>query len=146
MLSHTKIILALSVVLLMAPAAMAQYTPGGVAGSVSSNIAQVNGATVSTTNPLPVSPNGVAQASIVNVTAAVANTDTTIALGGSFTHCIIKTDTGAAAIYVDLANATATTGDFKVDGGGALTYTGAPITGFHYIGAAVTGNISYLAW
>lgn len=183
----------------MAPAAMAQYTPGGVAGTTSTNITQIGGATqsatnplfveptdgtaaaitgnhpisirqsadgtnfvdsthggysnllqgnaaLSTTNPLPVSPNGVAQASIVNVTAAVANVDTTIAFGASFTHAIIKTDTGASAIFVDLANGTATTADFKVDGGGALTYTGAPITGFHYIGSSASGNISYLAW
>lgn len=106
----------------------------------------VGSAAVSTTNALPVAPNGVAQASIVNVTAAIANIDTTIAFGITATHAIIKTDSGASNIFVDLANGTATTADFKIDGGGALTYTGAGITGFHYIGSSASGNISYLAW
>ena len=111
---------------------------------VFSNILQGN-AVLSTTNPIFAAPNGVAQASITNTTAAVLDVDTTVTLAAASTHVTVKTDTGAAAIFIDLAGGTATSADFKIDGGGGYTYVGAPISSFHYIGASATGNISVCA-
>lgn len=106
----------------------------------------VGGTAVSNTAPVPVSEGGVAQASITNTTASIAASDTTVTLAAASRHVIIKSDVGAAAIYVDLANGTATTADFKIDPAGSVTYEGPAISSFHYIGASAAGNISVLAW
>lgn len=83
-------------------------------------------------------------------TSAISASDTNIALNGSYRNIIIKTDTGAATIYVSLDGATTTVGGtntFEIDGGGSLNRLLAPaISHFHYIGASATGNISYEAW
>lgn len=116
-------------------------------GTGSSNVTvQQGGSNLSATNPIFSAPDGVAQASIVNTTAAIAAADTAVALGTACRHVIIKSDVGAAAIYVDLANGTATTADFKIDPGGSIYYYGQAISSFHYIGASAAGNISVLAW
>jgi hypothetical protein len=91
-------------------------------------------------------PSGQPQGNFTNTTASVANSDTTITLTKASRHVIIKTDPAAAIIYVDLNSGTATTADFRIEPGGALTYEGEPVATFHYIGATATGTISVMAW
>lgn len=105
---------------------------------------------VTSTNPLPVTTTPstvVTQATITNTTASIENTSTTITLAAASTHLSIKTDPTAAVIYVDLANGTATTADFRIEPGAALTLDNLPaMTQFKYIGASATGTISICAW
>lgn len=108
----------------------------------------VDGSGIATeANPVPVITASVAQASITNTTASVANSSTTITLAAASRHIIVKTDPAAAIVYVDLANGTATSADFRIEPGGALAVdlsTG--ITAFKYIGASATGTISVCAY
>jgi hypothetical protein len=95
---------------------------------------------------IPGGSNGLSQADITNTTANVANTSTTITLAAASRRIVIKTDPAAAVIYVDLANGTATSADFRIDPGASFVYEGEPISTFKYIGASATGTISVAAW
>lgn len=84
-------------------------------------------------------------------TVNIANTDTAVALGGTFQHLIIKTSSAAAIVYVDPNNNPATTADFQIDPGGSLnmgmgTNNMVGVSSFHYIGATATGTLSWVAW
>ena len=79
--------------------------------------------------------------------AIIATTDTAVALGGTFNNVIIKTDSGASDMHVDLNDNAATTADFKIQGGGSLFYSGGSgISSFHYYATGAVGTYSYQAW
>lgn len=89
----------------------------------------------------------VAVPTIISTTSAVPASSTTISLNHGCRHIVIKTDTGAAALYVRLDGTTATQSNFKIDGGGSLSMDALPlVTQVTIIGAAATGNYSILAW
>lgn len=82
-----------------------------------------------------------------SVTAAVPAVDTSVVLTSPARHIVIKTDTGAAALHVRFDAGTATTSNFKIDGGGSLSLDGLPlINSINIIGASASGNYSVLAW
>lgn len=89
-----------------------------------------------------------AQNDTINTTASVPDTSTTITLSSTRTylHVLVKTDPAAAVLYVDFANGTATSGDFRVEPGGAILIEGVPISAFKIIGASALGTYSVLAW
>ena len=131
------------------PASAANPFPVSIAGSSSSanvNIQQ-GGSNLSATNPIFTTTGGVATASITNATTNVANSSTAIALAAASRHIIIKTDPTSAVVYIDLAGGTATSADFRVEPGGALSVDlGTAISTFNYIGASATGTISVCAY
>ncbi len=105
------------------------------------------GAVVSNSNPLRTQQPTVTQANITNTTANVPNTDTAVTLTASSTHICVKTDPAAAILYVDFTNGAATTADFRIDPGAAITLDNLPgITSIHVIGASATGTYSVAAW
>ncbi len=84
-------------------------------------------------------------------TSSIAASDTAISFGGTFQHVIIKTSTGAAIVYIDINNNTATSANFQLDPGAGLSLGMGPgnmpgMTGFHYIGASAAGTISWVVW
>lgn len=104
----------------------------------------------SSSNPIPVTPlagGSVTQANITNATGNVPNTSTTVTLVAASTHLTIKTDPAAAVLYVDVANGTATTADFRIDPGAGMTWDNLPsMTAIKIIGASATGTYSVTAW
>lgn len=89
-----------------------------------------------------------AQANIINTTGNVPDSSTTVTLSSTRTylHVLVKTDPAAAVLYVDFANGTATTGDFRIEPGSAILIEGVPISAFKIIGASALGTYSVLAW
>jgi hypothetical protein len=107
---------------------------------------------VTTASPLPVTLYGgsggaTTQAQVTNATGNVPNTSTAVVMVHASTHLIFKTDPAAAISYVDVANGTATTADFRVEPGGALALDNLPsFTQIKIIGASATGTYSVAAW
>jgi hypothetical protein len=122
------------------------FAPHSNAAAPSAVQISQGGAVLSSTNPIFVVPGSVAQASITNTTASVPNTSTTVTLAAASRHVIVKTDPAAAILYVDFADGTATSADFRVEPGGAVTIEGPSITTFKILGASATGTYSVLAW
>lgn len=90
--------------------------------------------------------NGNVQGSITNTTTTIPNTSTTVTLTAASRHIILVNSHTTTIVYVDLNNATATSADFAVGPGCALTYEGPAITSFKILGSAASGNYSVLAW
>lgn len=90
-------------------------------------------------------PAGLPPSQATNTTASVLNVSTTVTLAKPSRHVVVKTDPTAAVIYVDFTNNTATSADFRIEPGAAVTYEGQPISAFKYIGASAAGTYSVLA-
>jgi hypothetical protein len=124
---------------------------GAIAPSPASNsnpvpVTVTGGAGASVAVTSTVNPTGVAQANITNTTAAIPASSTAVTLVAASTNITISTSPGAAILYVDYANGTATSGDFAIYPGQSQTFTGVPaITTFKVIGASASGNYSVLA-
>lgn len=108
----------------------------------------VDGAAIATTtNALPVTPGGIAQASITNTNTAIPAVSTQVTLGTAASHIRIKNNSDTETLYVDLTNGAATSADYAILPLEAMEpYDGAPITLFKVLGTNANDTYNVLAW
>lgn len=89
--------------------------------------------------------NNTLPSNMTSVTGNVPSSATTVTLTASSRHLIIKTDPAAAVLYVSFSG-NATTSNFRIEPGSALSIDGPALPSISILGASATGTYSVCAW
>lgn len=104
------------------------------------------GNTANTTAWLVQTP-AVAQGSITNTATNIPSSSTAVTLSAASTHLMVTNNSETATLYVDLANGTATTGDFPIPPSSGACWDNLPaITTFKVIGSAADSTFGVVAY
>jgi len=107
-----------------------------------------SGAPITSTNPLPTgASSGILQAGCTNAVVAITGSSTQITMTGPSTHLTVTNPHASATLFVNLTNAVATTSNFPIAPGAAMTWDGLPVfTGVKAITSTGTINAGVSGW